>query len=277
MNEKVKEILTALKKVKIPTSKIESDLGFSNGLLSKEGLSQEKFDKLCEYYDKHLKGEDGVVHCYTVYKLLDENDCTFYVGVTRQQLQARLANHVSDSGETPYQKPSKKQAKIADMINRGYYPKIEPLEIIKNKSLILLFEEVIERENYWIDKFVNDGCDLCNNKALVSKIKRGGSAVRQYPVTALPPNYLKHIIALSKSTHTGLNKAQGGTQIQNLNKPTGTKEVPVNEPKINETINTMPKHRLWKEDDPKENTIAFARKYNDAWNYDELEKQLKNK
>lgn len=37
------------------------------------------------------------------------------------------------------------------------------------------------------------------------------------------------------------NKAQGGTNVKNMNKPTGTKEVPVNEPKTNETINTLPK------------------------------------
>lgn len=204
MDERISEMVSALKRAKIPTYKIESDLGFSNGLLSKGGLSEEKFKKLCEYYNRHLKGEDGVLYCYTVYQLLDENNEVFYVGITRQQLETRLACHVSDSTRPQYVNPSKKEAKISKMISCGYYPKIEPLELVKNKSLILLFDEVVEREKYWIDKLVNEGRELCNNKALVAKIKRGGSALSSYPKTILPPTYFDAMIKLQDLTKPNL-------------------------------------------------------------------------
>lgn len=62
MKQELELILTALKGMGYPTSKVESDLNFSNGLLGKAkngltNLSDEKFKSLEEYYK--LKSEYG--------------------------------------------------------------------------------------------------------------------------------------------------------------------------------------------------------------------------
>lgn len=51
--ESIVLILEQLKNLKIPASKIEKDLGFSNGLLKKGKLSQGKWERLLEYWKKH--------------------------------------------------------------------------------------------------------------------------------------------------------------------------------------------------------------------------------
>lgn len=55
MKDEILKIVVALKAMKISVSKIESDLGFSNGLIGKASkgnttLSEEKFEKLKEYF-----------------------------------------------------------------------------------------------------------------------------------------------------------------------------------------------------------------------------------
>lgn len=59
MQEKLEQMLTDLKKAGFPNSKIESDLGFSNGLLGKAksgntNLSEDKFNLLKNYYDSKV-------------------------------------------------------------------------------------------------------------------------------------------------------------------------------------------------------------------------------
>jgi len=58
MKDEILKIIVALKAVKIPISKIESELGFSNGLIGKaakgkSNLSNDKFIKLVSYYERH--------------------------------------------------------------------------------------------------------------------------------------------------------------------------------------------------------------------------------
>lgn len=52
--ESIVLILEQLKNLKIPASKIEKDLGFSNGLLKKGKLSNEKWEKLLKYYEEKV-------------------------------------------------------------------------------------------------------------------------------------------------------------------------------------------------------------------------------
>lgn len=57
MKEQLEQILTALKNAKISVSKVETELGFSNGLIGKAKsgkttLSEEKFNTLKNYYEK---------------------------------------------------------------------------------------------------------------------------------------------------------------------------------------------------------------------------------
>lgn len=63
MDSKLESVLQSFRMVKYPVSKIEKDLGFSNGLLGKvakgqSNLSQEKAEKLIEYYDSYTRGND---------------------------------------------------------------------------------------------------------------------------------------------------------------------------------------------------------------------------
>lgn len=58
MNIKLEQMLTTLKKAGFPTSRIESELNFSNGLLGKArkgktNLSEEKFKKLEKYHEQN--------------------------------------------------------------------------------------------------------------------------------------------------------------------------------------------------------------------------------
>lgn len=59
MKEKIEQILKDLKSLKIPVSKIEKDLGFSNGLLKKYKLSPEKFEKFINYAKIKLIGRNA--------------------------------------------------------------------------------------------------------------------------------------------------------------------------------------------------------------------------
>lgn len=65
MKEKIRTILELLKENKIPVSRVEKELGFSNGLLGKAketgSISDEKFEALQQYADKLLNGKDKSV------------------------------------------------------------------------------------------------------------------------------------------------------------------------------------------------------------------------
>jgi len=59
MKEKLEQVLADLKAIGINVVKIESDLGFSNGLIGKAkngkaNLSEEKFDAIMDYYKKNI-------------------------------------------------------------------------------------------------------------------------------------------------------------------------------------------------------------------------------
>ena len=65
MKEQLEQILTALKNAGISVSKIETELGFSNGLIGKAksgkaNLSEEKFKLLEKYYEGVLQGNQNV-------------------------------------------------------------------------------------------------------------------------------------------------------------------------------------------------------------------------
>lgn len=65
MRDEILKMIVALKAIKISVSKIESDLGFSNGLIGKASkgnttLSEEKFKKLQEYFAEKTKIESPV-------------------------------------------------------------------------------------------------------------------------------------------------------------------------------------------------------------------------
>jgi len=60
-------ILEQLKGRKIPASKVEKDLGFSNGLIKKGKLSDKKWEQLIEYWKKHCNAN------YQTFREKDEN------------------------------------------------------------------------------------------------------------------------------------------------------------------------------------------------------------
>ena len=64
MKEKLEQVLADLKAIGISVAKVESDLGFSNGLLGKAkngkaNLSDEKFNLLINYYEKNFNSNEA--------------------------------------------------------------------------------------------------------------------------------------------------------------------------------------------------------------------------
>lgn len=161
MKEQVSEMIRLLKAIKIAPYKIEKDLGFSNGFLSKGSISFDKLMLLCDYFQKYAVGVEGEEHSYQIYGIVNpENGSIFYVGATRQELKKRLACHISESmtlqSWTP---PSKKQAIICAIKKNGREPEIKLLETVSDKSLVVLYRVAAERESHWILKLNPIGND----------------------------------------------------------------------------------------------------------------------
>lgn len=161
MQEQVLEIIKLLNAVKVPTYKVEKDLGFSNGLLKKGSLSNEKTSLLIAYFEKHAIGIPENSFTYKIYALVNpETDGVFYIGCTRQELHKRLIDHIGECGNiSRLSVPSKKQAIIIALLKSGKRPTISLLEELKNISLIQLYKEASKKEAEWILKINPIGND----------------------------------------------------------------------------------------------------------------------
>lgn len=89
---------------------------------------------------------------YTVYTLIDPRDNTVrYVGITAGPINRRLAEHlVGNDGNKA------KIAWVSELNQLGISPIIKPLEEVKGRK------ETLEREQYWIQYFLDRGAPLTN-------------------------------------------------------------------------------------------------------------------
>lgn len=159
-DERVFEMMSEMRKMRIPNSKVEKDLKFSNGLLYKGGLSEDKFEALTKYYS-NLFTEGDLVK-FSIYKLINPIDNSiFYIGFTKQNLSLRLGGHVSDAN-TRYSLNEKKEEIISHIINLGHYPSIESLEEITGNIFYEVYKKAIEAERKHIISHFVEGHPISN-------------------------------------------------------------------------------------------------------------------
>lgn len=105
---------------------------------------------------------------YTIYKLIDPiSDEIRYVGLTFNDLKQRLKSHCSEKSS------SHKSNWIKKLKSFGLKPIIETIE-----ENISSYDEVCNREIYWIDKLKNDGHPLTNMASGGNKNKKMSDETR---------------------------------------------------------------------------------------------------
>ncbi len=86
-----------------------------------------------------------------VYELLDPRDnSTFYVGITVNLLQ-RYKQHMSLDGSNPA-----KDARVQEILASGHLPPMRTIEQVGS------LQEALERESYWIHRYIGQGIALLN-------------------------------------------------------------------------------------------------------------------
>lgn len=106
---------------------------------------------------------------YTIYKLIDpETNEVRYIGLTFNTLKQRLKSHYSEKSK------SHKSNWVQKLRSRGLKPIIESIE-----SDISSYDEVCEREIYWIDKLKNEGHSLTNMASGGNKNKKMSDETRK--------------------------------------------------------------------------------------------------
>lgn len=87
--------------------------------------------------------------------------CTKYVGVTNNP-NSRIGGHMLCDGTNP-----EKDAWIKDLLRLGLNPVMEIVEIVYDRRKVAL-----AREQYWINYYIDLGCDLFNIKIEGKTIKK---------------------------------------------------------------------------------------------------------
>ena len=106
---------------------------------------------------------------YTIYRLIDPitNEIR-YIGLTFNDLNQRLKSHCSEKSK------SHKSNWIQSLRKQGLKPIIESIE-----DNILSYEEVCDREIYWIEKYKSDGHTLTNMASGGNKNKKMSDETRK--------------------------------------------------------------------------------------------------
>ena len=106
---------------------------------------------------------------YTIYKLIDPitNDIR-YIGLTFNDLNQRLKSHCSENSK------SHKSNWVQSLRKQGLKPVIESIE-----DNILSYEEVCDREIYWIEKYKSEGHPLTNMASGGNKNKKMSDETRK--------------------------------------------------------------------------------------------------
>lgn len=173
MEEIVTEMVAQLKQLGVPKSKIEIDLGFSNGLIGKGTLSIEKFNQLCEYYAKFIDAKSQKTEwVFKIYSITNPiTNKVFYIGNTRASLNTRLGAHISESVSQKKRSlnTTKKQDIINGILDKDELPIITCLEEIKGSLLCQTTRLALEAENKWILKMLKGGAVLTNKQSRFQK------------------------------------------------------------------------------------------------------------
>lgn len=134
---------------------------------------------------------------YTIYKLIDPitNEIR-YVGLTFNPLRQRLKSHLSESSK------SHKSNWIKKLKSDGLIPIIESIE-----ENILSYEDVCEREIYWIDKLKSEGHPLTNMASGGNKNKKMSvESIRKMSESQLE-RYKSYKLVMPESAKKELSKS----------------------------------------------------------------------
>jgi len=125
---------------------------------------------------------------YTIYKLIDpiSNDIR-YIGLTFNDLKQRLKSHCSEKSK------SHKSNWIQQLKSKGLKPLIESIE-----NNILSYDDVCNREIYWIEKYKLEGHPLTNMASGGNKNKKMSDESREKMSIAKIERYKTYKLVLSE-------------------------------------------------------------------------------
>jgi group I intron endonuclease len=126
---------------------------------------------------------------YTIYKLIDpiSNDIR-YIGLTFNDLKQRLKSHCSEKSK------SHKSNWIQQLKSKGLKPLIESIE-----NNILSYDDVCNREIYWIEKYKLEGHPLTNMASGGNKNKKMSDESRDKMSIAQIERYKTYKLVLSEN------------------------------------------------------------------------------
>jgi group I intron endonuclease len=132
---------------------------------------------------------------YTIYKLIDpiSNEIR-YIGLTFNDLKQRLKSHYSENSK------SHKSNWVKSLKLNGLKPIIESIE-----ENILSYNEVCEREIYWIDKFKSEGHPLTNTDSGGNKNKKMSDETKKKMSESQIERYKNYKLILSEETKKELS------------------------------------------------------------------------
>lgn len=156
------QMIQELKSFKIPISKMEKDVGFSNGLLMKNCLSEEKFILFCKYYSSFFNETDHD-HIFYLYKIINPIvNKPFYIGITRQNPAVRMAAHISESRYYVKDHKYKKYKVFNEILDAGMIPTMEIIEIITGKIFYDVYMKALRAEEDTVFEYIRSGYDIVN-------------------------------------------------------------------------------------------------------------------
>ena|SRR5689334_11780084 len=125
---------------------------------------------------------------YQIYALIDPRDkTTRYVGISNDAL-ARLAEHL-------YEIENPKRAWLFDLKQRGLQPGVEILETVTSDEDVISL--ALEREEYWMQRFLDAGARLTNTRFSNPQARHAGL---QENADGLTPHEACEYLGVSRST-----------------------------------------------------------------------------
>ena len=126
---------------------------------------------------------------YTIYKLIDPiSNESRYIGLTFNDLKQRLKSHCSEKSK------SHKSNWINQLKSKGLKPLIESIE-----DDISSYDDVCEREIYWIDKYKSEGHPLTNMASGGNKNKKMSDESRKRMSDSQIDRYKTYKLVLSNN------------------------------------------------------------------------------
>lgn len=111
-----------------------------------------------------------------IYALTDCSDNVFYIGCTTKILKDRLCAHLSSTRAWDSWRKSRKDEKIRELDFRVNIKELERFGVFGiDKREVVRNADLFERR--WIEKYIDEGIDLCNTVFIKDKCERESKKV----------------------------------------------------------------------------------------------------